>query len=67
MTKVYEFTATVENIISFVLVDEDYNDDICYSTINKIILPENIKKDNYERVIEILTASRQQEIYIRNV
>ncbi|XP_043679846.1 LOW QUALITY PROTEIN: cilia- and flagella-associated protein 206-like [Vespula pensylvanica] len=67
MTKVYEFTATVENIISFVLVDEDYSDDICYSTINKIILPENIKEDNYERVIEILTASRQQEIYIRKL
>ncbi|KAF7384913.1 hypothetical protein HZH66_011999 [Vespula vulgaris] len=62
MTKVYEFTATVENIISFVLVDEDYNDDICYSTINKIILPENIKKDNYERVIEILTAKLLSDV-----
>ncbi|KAF7386108.1 hypothetical protein HZH68_013240 [Vespula germanica] len=62
MTKVYEFTATVENIISFVLVDEDYSDDICYSTINKIILPENIKKDNYERVIEILTAKLLSDV-----
>ncbi|XP_047364422.1 cilia- and flagella-associated protein 206-like [Vespa velutina] len=66
MTKIYEFTATIENIISFVSIDEDY-DDICYSSVKKIILPENIKEDNYERVVEILTTSRQQEIYIRKV
>ncbi|XP_035723460.1 cilia- and flagella-associated protein 206-like [Vespa mandarinia] len=66
MTKIYEFTATIENIISFVSIDEDY-DDICYSSVKKIILPENIKEDNYERVVEILTTSRQQEIYIRKL
>ncbi|XP_014605288.1 PREDICTED: UPF0704 protein C6orf165 homolog [Polistes canadensis] len=53
MTKVYEFTDVIEKIISSIVINED--DDICYS------------KDNFKWAIEILTASRQQEIYIRKL
>ncbi|KAI4492577.1 hypothetical protein M0804_002368 [Polistes exclamans] len=65
MTKVYEFTDVIEKIISSIVINED--DDICYSSIQKLILPENIKEDNFKWAIEILTASQHSGNIIKNL
>ncbi|KAK2583789.1 hypothetical protein KPH14_009690 [Odynerus spinipes] len=65
MGKIYEFTAIVENVISSVCDSED--DDIYCFPKNDFVLPDNIMKENYRWAIEVLTATRQQEIYIRKL
>lgn len=57
MAKVYKFTAIVENTITSTSIDASY---ACSSKETASDLEEQI-----EWAIEMLTASRQQEIYIR--
>ncbi|XP_011174414.1 cilia- and flagella-associated protein 206 [Solenopsis invicta] len=56
MTRIYKFTAVVENAI-------DASDAACYSSEEAISNAE----ERIEWAIEMLTASRQQEIYIRKL
>ncbi|KMQ94994.1 hypothetical protein RF55_4818 [Lasius niger] len=59
MAKVYKFTAIVENTITSTSIDASY---ACSSKETASDLEEQI-----EWAIEMLTASRQQEIYIRKL
>ena len=59
MQNVYKFTAAVENVLPAYFSDEDL-----YRCDNKK-LPDFVSKENVQWAIEMLTAFRQQEIYVR--
>ncbi|XP_012222959.2 cilia- and flagella-associated protein 206 [Linepithema humile] len=63
MTKVYKFTAVVENAIT--RVSTDISDAVCCSTKEAASISDMEEKVKW--AIEMLTASRQQEIYIRKL
>jgi len=59
MAKIYKFTAVVENAVTCMSID--VSDAACCSSKEAISNAE----EKIEWIIEMLTASRQQEIYIR--
>ncbi|XP_012543365.2 cilia- and flagella-associated protein 206 [Monomorium pharaonis] len=59
MAKIYKFTAVVENAITRMSIDYA-SDAACYTS-------REAQEDKIEWAIEMLTASRQQEIYIRKL
>lgn len=59
MTKIYKLTAVVENAITCISIDAS---DVAHCSLKKAASDANGK---IEWAIEMLTASRQQEIYIR--
>lgn len=59
MAKIYKFTAVVENAITRMSIDA--SNAACYSSKEAA----SDAEENIEWAIEMLTASRQQEIYIR--
>lgn len=61
MAKIYKFTAVVENAITRISIDA--SDAACYSSQSEETASD--ANEEIEWAIEMLTASRQQEIYIR--
>ncbi|XP_012281391.1 cilia- and flagella-associated protein 206 [Orussus abietinus] len=60
MKKVYKFTAAVENTMSIPPDDDD--DEVCRPKF-----PSRVCQEDVDWAIEMLAASRQQEIYIRKL
>lgn len=59
MAKIYKFTAAVENAVTCMSID--VSDAACCSSKEAA----SDAEEKIEWIIEMLTASRQQEIYIR--
>ncbi|XP_011140290.2 LOW QUALITY PROTEIN: cilia- and flagella-associated protein 206 [Harpegnathos saltator] len=65
MGKVYKFTAAVENAVACASSTVASSDAACYSSRGAVAT--SVASENIEWAIEMLAASRQQEIYIRKL